>query len=53
VLVLQFVRDLITVSPRDSYSRAEALILIDLAGHDRVLFPDGLWEAVEADQGER
>jgi len=51
VLVLQFVRDLITVSPRHSYSRDEVLILIDLVGHDRALFPDGLWEAVEADQG--
>jgi hypothetical protein len=52
LLVLRYIRDLITVGERETYSRAELLIILDLIGHDPELFPEGLWEKLDSEQEE-
>jgi hypothetical protein len=48
VAALQYLRDLITMGNRESYTREQILVLIDLIGHDEEMFPAGTWEKVDA-----
>ena len=47
--VLCFIRDLVTVSPREDYNRVDILVLLEMLSRDQELFPCGvgvlIWEA--------
>jgi hypothetical protein len=50
-LFWSYLRDLVTAAERDSFTREELLVLLEVVSRDAELFPPGLFEAV-ANSGE-